>query len=171
MPVCEGGAGALSARPATEADAALLLEWRNDPVTRQWSRNTDPVAPADHGAWLRRVLDSPDRHLFVIGTPSEEVGTVRFDRDASQEVWEVSITLAPSVRGKGMSAAVLAAGERALLAERDAAAELPVLAVLAVLATVHEDNAASMALFERAGYRKQSAEGRFLVLRKELENR
>ncbi|ASR33783.1 hypothetical protein BAY61_00920 [Prauserella marina] len=165
MPEGEGGTAALTARSATEADAELLLEWRNDPVTRQWSRNTEPVAPADHEAWLRRVLGSPDRLLFVVGAPEGDVGTVRFDRtgESSRTAWEVSITLAPSFRGRGMAAGVLAAGERALLAEHDATA---------VLATVHEDNAASMALFERAGYRKQqSVEGRFPVLRKELENR
>lgn len=132
----------MHAREATEADAELLLGWRNDPRTRQSSRTTAAIPLAEHLTWLRGVLADPDRLLFVVERDGEAVGTVRFDRE-KPGVWEVSITLAPSSRGRGLSGAVLAEGECAL-AER--------FEVRAVLAAVHTENAASAALFERAGY-------------------
>ncbi|MFE6614907.1 GNAT family N-acetyltransferase [Amycolatopsis sp. NPDC057786] len=130
------------AREATEADAALLLHWRNDPRTRQSSRSTGVITLDEHSAWLRGVLASPDRVLYVVELDGVPVGTVRFDREGDG-VWEVSITLAPESRGRGLSTSVLAEGERAFTAGHR---------VRVVVAAVHQDNAASAALFERAGY-------------------
>ncbi|MEV6910274.1 GNAT family N-acetyltransferase [Amycolatopsis sp. NPDC051071] len=132
----------MRAREATEADAALLLEWRNDPRTRQASRSTGVVALDEHSAWLRGVLESPERVLYVVELDGAPVGTVRFDCE-DEGVWEISITLAPESRGRGLSGAVLAEGERAFIAGHE---------VLVVVAAVHRDNAASAALFDRAGY-------------------
>ncbi|WP_134727940.1 MULTISPECIES: GNAT family N-acetyltransferase [Amycolatopsis] len=132
----------LIARDATEADAELLLAWRNDPVTRRASRSGDVIDLDRHLRWLRGVLTASDRILLVLEESGKPVGTVRFDDEGGRE-WEVSITLAPESRGRGLARPVLDAGERTLAARTDAAA---------VLAAVHVENAASAALFERAGY-------------------
>lgn len=149
----------MRAREATEADAELLLGWRNDPRTRQSSRTTAMIPLADHLRWLRGVLADPDRLLYVVERDGVPAGTVRFDL-REPGLWEVSITVAPSWRGKGLSGAVLAEGERMLLARHQA---------VQILAAVHEDNAASTALFERAGYAEAApaVEG-FRQLRKTL---
>ncbi|WP_181773491.1 GNAT family N-acetyltransferase [Amycolatopsis pittospori] len=136
----------MRAREATEADAGLLLEWRNDPRTRQASRSSGVVALDEHSAWLRGVLESPERVLYVVELDGSPVGTVRFDRE-DEGVWEISITVAPESRGRGLSGAVLAEGERAFTAGHR---------VRMVLAAVHQDNAASAALFDRAGYTETS---------------
>ncbi len=125
-------------RPATSADTALLLEWRNDPLTRRWSRSADPVSMADHTAWLSRVLADADRHLLVAEHEGRPVGTVRFDREG--EAWEVSITVAPAARGRRLAVPMLLAAERRL-------------GPAVIRANVHSANAASLALFRRAGYR------------------
>jgi len=149
----------LRAREATEADAELLLGWRNDPRTRQSSRSTAVVALDEHLAWLRGVLADPERLLLVVEHEEAPVGTVRFDR-RDGDGWEVSITLAPESRGRGLSGAVLAEGERAA---RDR------LGVRTVLAAVHLDNTASAKLFERAGYAEAApAVSGFRQLRKTL---
>lgn len=132
----------MRARDATEGDAELLLGWRNDPRTREVSRSTAVIALDEHLSWLRGVLTSPDRHLYVVESDGVPVGTVRFDSEG-EGVWEVSITLAPASRGLGLSGPVLAEGERAFAASHD---------VRVLLAAVHQDNAASAALFDRAGY-------------------
>jgi spore coat polysaccharide biosynthesis predicted glycosyltransferase SpsG/RimJ/RimL family protein N-acetyltransferase len=128
-------------RPATSADAELLLAWRNDSQTRAWSRTTTTVAPGDHQAWLQRVLADPGRRLLIAEHGGRPVGTVRFDRDG--DAWEVSVTVAPEARGRGLALPVL------LAAERD-------LGRATIRANVHRDNAASTALFRRAGYRPDS---------------
>ncbi|HWD07371.1 MAG TPA: GNAT family N-acetyltransferase [Amycolatopsis sp.] len=148
----------LVAREAVEADAELLLAWRNDPRTRQASRSGEVIALADHLRWLRGVLASPERLLLVVSDGTAPVGTVRFDRCGEPGEWEVSITLAPESRGRGLSRAVLAAGEHMLFQRHE---------VRAILAAVHEDNAASAALFERSGYVESApAEDGFRWLRK-----
>lgn len=124
-------------RPATEADAALLLSWRNDPETRRWSRSPDPIAVAEHQLWLSRTLASPDHRLFVAEHDGRPVGTVRFDRAGA--AWEVNITVAPSARGRRLAAPMLLAAERALGPE-------------VIRANVHHANAASRAVFLGAGY-------------------
>ena len=147
------------ARDATESDAELLLDWRNDPQTRVGSRSTEPIAFEQHLTWLRGVLASKSRSLFVVEADGEPVGTVRFDRESESGSWEVSITVAPKHRGRGLSGAVLAAGERILTQRHH---------VASVLAVVHRDNAASAALFQRAGYSEMPAAGEFRRLRKTL---
>ena len=99
----------MRAREATDADAELLLGWRNDPRTRQASRSTTVVTPAEHLAWLRGVGADPGRLLLVVDHEDEPVGTVRFDR-RDGDGWEVSITVAPEHRGRGLAGAVLARG-------------------------------------------------------------
>jgi RimJ/RimL family protein N-acetyltransferase len=145
-------------RPATEADAGRLLAWRNDPDTRGWSRDTAEVPLADHVSWLRGVLASPDRVVLIAESAGVPVGTVRFDR-LGEGRWEVSITVAPAHRGRGLAADMLAAGEETLRRRGR---------VHAVLATVHRDNVASRALFSRAGYgaAEQGGQGAFLDLQK-----
>jgi RimJ/RimL family protein N-acetyltransferase len=147
------------AREATEADAELLLSWRNDPRTRESSRSTAVVTLAEHLGWLRGVLADEERLLLVVDHEDAPVGTVRFDR-RDGDGWEVSITLAPDSRGRGLSGAVLAEGERALRERLD---------VRVVLAAVHQDNTASAKLFEHAGYAEAApaVEG-FRQLRKTL---
>jgi len=125
-------------RPATDADAELLLSWRNDPQTRASSRTTDVIALPEHLAWLRGVLTDPDRRLFVAEHSGRPVGTVRFDRTG--EDWEVNITVAPEARGRGLAVPVLLAAERAV-------------DVGVIHAHVLRGNGASRNLFRRAGYR------------------
>lgn len=152
----------LSVREAGVRDAELLLNWRNDPETRRWSRASEVVPLADHVRWLESVLASADRLLFVAEADGP-VGTVRFDlvSDAPEGTWEVSITVAPECRGRGLAGAILAAGERELRRRQSARC---------VLASVHEDNSASVALFRKAGYTGTETAGPFRVLTKPLEN-
>jgi RimJ/RimL family protein N-acetyltransferase len=138
-------------REATESDSGLLLAWRNDPETRAWSRTTDPVAPADHSEWLARALDDPGRRLLIAEYDHEPVGTVRLDRD--DDHWEISITVAPEARGRGLAVPVLLAAERSI--DRTT-----------IRACVNRDNAASIAVFRRAGYRTLTTDGQWLWFHK-----
>ena len=137
------GRPAFIARPARGEDAALLLEWRNDPATRAASRSTGAVQLEDHLDWLYRVLADAARTLFVVEHVGEPVGTVRFDR-SSAGMWEVSVTLAPQARGRGLAEHVLACAEEAWRRGSPRSA--------ALLAFVRPENTASERLFAAAGY-------------------
>ena len=134
--------------PAQASDGGLLLDWRNDPETRRRSLSSTAVPAAEHEAWLTRVLADSGRELLLVGHGADPVGTVRFDSGPAGDR-EVSITLAPQQRGRGRAATVLACGEEYL------AARLP--GTCRLTARVKVDNAASGALFRRAGYRLDDA--------------
>ena len=93
-------------RRATMEDAGLLLGWRNDPETRAASHQTEPVRHADHIDWLRRVLANPGRQLFVALEQGEPVGTLR--ADFADGVHELSWTVAPEARGRGVGKRMVA---------------------------------------------------------------
>jgi RimJ/RimL family protein N-acetyltransferase len=98
-------------REAREEDAAALLAWRNDPITRVFSFNPEPVTWPEHVAWLRRRLADPDcLFLIAVDAGGAPVGTVRFDRSAHGV--EVSITVSPETRGHGLGTRLLRAGCR-----------------------------------------------------------
>lgn len=132
---------ALSARPAMIDDGQKLFEWRNDPTVRLNSRSRGEIDRGSHDEWLARSLEDPDRLLLMIESDGMPVATCRWDR-RSADAWEISITVAPEMRGRGVAASAVQAAESAL-------AELPPIRLVAV---VHRGNEASRRLFERAGY-------------------
>jgi spore coat polysaccharide biosynthesis predicted glycosyltransferase SpsG/RimJ/RimL family protein N-acetyltransferase len=141
-------------RPATAADADLLLLWRNEPAVRAVSATTEEIAAADHVAWLERVLADPDRTLLLAERDGAPVGSVRFDRSGAEA--EISITIAPAQRGRGVGAQAIAEATELELASRPA--------LRRVMARVGAANASSRRAFERAGYRLCATEGSWLVL-------
>ena len=143
------GGSQLRVRPATTDDAQLLLDWRNDPEARSRSRSSEVIDLDGHLAWLGRTLASPDRHLLVVETAEgAPVATTRYDRLAPDadggDRWEVSISVAPGLRGQGLGGATLHASDEWLRGAEPAA--------VAVVAHVRPDNTSSRRLFLRSGY-------------------
>jgi L-amino acid N-acyltransferase YncA len=95
----------VSLRAVSMVDAMLLLGWRNDPVTRRASRNTDPVSWNEHKAWLTRVLVSSDHVMRIAEVAGAPVGVVRAARSGDE--WELSWTVAPDARGRGFGSIML----------------------------------------------------------------
>jgi RimJ/RimL family protein N-acetyltransferase len=122
-------------RPADIADAALLLSWRNDPLTREASHNSSPVNAAEHGRWLQSQLDDPNCVLMIAECQHNPVGTARADR--RDDGWELSWTVAPAARGKGLAKQMVA-----LLANRISEP---------VRAEIKQGNTASIRVAEYAG--------------------
>lgn len=135
---------ALRLRPATSADSDRLLAWRNDPDARAASRSTDPVGAEDHERWLAAVLADPGRDLLIVERGGDPVGQLRFDA-LGDDAFEISVALAPDVRGAGDGTRAIAAGLTWLWRVRPAARR--------VVAAVREDNDASLRAFARAGFR------------------
>ncbi|MEX1148120.1 MAG: GNAT family N-acetyltransferase [Sphingomonadales bacterium] len=97
-------------RDVTMDDADLLLGWRNDPLTRQMSRDRDAVERNDHVAWLARTLalDAGRRRICIAVADGTPVGTVRLDR-VDDGVCELSWTMAPEARGQGLGREMVSA--------------------------------------------------------------
>lgn len=125
----------VTVRKATADDAADLLAWRNDPLTRAMSRTAEPVEAAEHARWFQRALRDTTCTLLIGEEGGRKIGMVRLTRD---EETEVSINLNPAARGRGLARELLAL---ALAQERGA-----------ILAVIKPENLASIRLFEGAGF-------------------
>lgn len=93
-------------RKATLQDADLLLEWRNDPQTRLASHHTAVVEREQHLSWLKATLDDPSRQLWIAEEKGVPVGTVR--ADWTDDSYQLSWTVAPSARGRGVAKQMVA---------------------------------------------------------------
>lgn len=133
----------LHLRPATLADAQLLHAWRNHPSVRAVSGSSEPIAFESHHSWMQRVLQSPDRWLFVAQVGELPVGSIRFDQLESGHL-EVSLYTDPQLQGLGLGPRLLLAGEQ----QMHHRLQTP----FTVDATVLAGNAASQKLFEGNGY-------------------
>jgi UDP-2,4-diacetamido-2,4,6-trideoxy-beta-L-altropyranose hydrolase len=128
-------------RKATWSDAETLYRWQQHPGTRRFANN--PAVPAfeDHLIWLHAKLRDPNCCFNIIQHGGTDAGFLRFDRAPASASWIVSIASAPEKRAKGVATAALEAA-KIMLAGNSLEAE------------VHEGNAASLRLFERAGFRR-----------------
>lgn len=144
---------ALRLRPAALGDVDLLLRWRNEASTRAQFFHPDEVDRETHEAWLARTLASPATRLFVLEADGVPVGQARVDAESG--LGEISVSLDPTARGRGLG--------RALIREATlrAAAEL---ALGAVHARIKADNEASRRAFASAGYSEEVGRDHDIVL-------
>lgn len=142
----------LTLRYAGIEDADMLLRWRNDPTTRLFSRNTNPVATSEHQRWLRQVVDGDGRKLFVAEEDGVPVGTARLDKISESEL-ELSWTVAPGHRGCGIGKAIVI--EAVSRVDQTLVAE------------IRKDNLASVKIAQAAGFRMIGESKGLLLFRRE----
>jgi len=53
-------------REVTQSDWKVLLEWRNEKITRQNSFNSDLVSLSEHKEYIKNTIANPNRKLFVL---------------------------------------------------------------------------------------------------------
>lgn len=99
----------LYVRHANMSDEALILNWANDPETRQNSFSPDPISEETHHQWFCNRLRNPDDCCFYIVETKEgiPIGQVRFEKNG--QVWEIDYSLAPHFRERGLGRALLKA--------------------------------------------------------------
>lgn len=136
-------------RKASILDLELLLQWRNDPLTRQNSGNTELVTRDTHEEWLKASLGNTNRKLYIAEISGEPVGTVRLDLLKSG--WNLSWTVAPAARGKGM-------GKRMVRQATQLVSD-------SLIAEVRQSNLASLRIVTHAGFIPISRSGELIVFR------
>jgi RimJ/RimL family protein N-acetyltransferase len=128
-------------RPAEISDAELLYEWRNDAETRRMSYSSNPVSWNEHTDWLRRVLADPSEVLQIAHLDGWPVGVLRFT--LRSDGVHVSITVAPSARGRGFGRKLLGLGIDQFNSAYPART---------YRARIKPENAASLSIFEACGF-------------------
>lgn len=129
-------------RRAVDSDRALLRSWRNDPETVRNSLVARRVGAAEHARWFAAKQADPRARLFVILSGRRPAGQVRLDLGPRREA-EVSIAVAPEMRGRGIATHAL----------RAAAAPARRLGAEKLVARVKPGNLASVMAFLKAGFR------------------
>lgn len=127
-------------RAAGPADRDRLLEWANDPTTRAASFHAEPIAAASHDAWFAASLDGA-RTLYIAERAGTPVGTARLDPLGPGRA-EVSLTIAPEHRSRGIGTSTLTALIETAVAD----------GVEELVARIRETNAQSRRAFEKAGF-------------------
>jgi RimJ/RimL family protein N-acetyltransferase len=137
-------------RPAEPADSDRLFEWVNDPDTRASSFRSERISLEEHRIWYEAALADPLRRVFIAEVPSgPAVGSVRFEpigRDPARA--EIAINLAPRQRGRGLAVPLLEAALQAALG----------CGLRLVVARIRSENARSVRVFEKAGFRRRGSE-------------
>jgi len=130
----------LEIRKVTGEDKDIILEWRNNPAVYKYALNPSPVSKDNHESWFEKILKSESSFFYMGLVDGKRCGTVRYDLLEDVNEAEVSISLAPEFWGKGLGFELMRIGEKRLKAESQ---------VRTIHATVLNENAASMSLFQK----------------------
>ena len=90
-------------REANIDDSNDIFEWRNDPITRQMSFNSDVVTFSTHNKWFENSLHNKNRYLLIAEEEGRKISVVRFDIKEEKSTAEININLNPLERGKRFS--------------------------------------------------------------------
>lgn len=86
-------------RKATIDDAKIILEWRNDPFTRENSFSKNLIDPETHIKWFNGKLSDENCFMFIMMDDTERVGQLRIDK--VNDIGEISYMIAPNKRKMG----------------------------------------------------------------------
>lgn len=93
-------------RKATYDDWKILLDWRNDPLTRNNSFKQDKISEQTHKVWFTNSLSNIDREIYILENNLIPVGSIRSDKNSANECI-LSWNIAPDQRGKGYGTKIL----------------------------------------------------------------
>jgi len=130
-------------RLATIEDLELLFTWRNDPVTRMSSINSQEVLLEEHTEWLQNSLNNLNREIYIFEDKNIPVGTIRIDT-RKDNIYVLSWTISPEFRGRGYGTEML---DKFLDGKSGK-----------FLAEILEENISSIRMVEKNGFRLLSSD-------------
>ncbi len=130
-------------RTAEMKDCEDIYSWRIDDVSREASLNNSKFSLDVHRSWFSNALNDKNRYLYIYEDKTgNKVGMVRFDIKSEASA-EVSINVAPEMRGKGFGVEMLSDSVSGFIREKR---------VKIVIARIKEKNSVSMKTFKKAGF-------------------
>jgi spore coat polysaccharide biosynthesis predicted glycosyltransferase SpsG/predicted acetyltransferase len=129
-------------RRATQEDCRLLWNWANDPATRAASFRSAKISWDDHREWFTKNLANENSFLLMAEESGTPIGTIRVQKK-KVSIGEISITMAPEVRGSGLAT---------YLIRRCESKAATALSLSEIDALIKPENIASRRAFENAGY-------------------
>ena len=137
----------ISIRTAKESDCAFVFELSNQEYVRKYSLNSQPIKWESHVQWFKKTINSKT-HLFLVVNDQfgQLVGQIRYE--ISSESATISISLAQSILGKGLS--------KTLIYQSIDCLQQKFPRVSQVCAWISDENKASIKTFERVGFKRSS---------------
>lgn len=132
----------MEVRLAEIDDKDEILAWRNDPVSREMFLDSSLVSAEAHERWMVTSLSNPLRMMYIGLERGRKVGICRFDHNELDNTSEVSINIAPEMRGRGLGASLLSRS----VGEYKAMRSCP------IWAKIKNENIASLSCFQRSGF-------------------
>ena len=122
-----------------------IWEWRNDPVSLQMSFNNKKVSWYEHQKWYKEKLNKKDSVIYISQKHDVLIGVVRFDNcENKNKIYEISINLAPEIRGKGLGEIILNRSKKIFLKEKKQCR--------IIKANIKKENKVSIHLFLKCGF-------------------
>jgi len=143
--------GELTIRAASERDAELLLDWRNDESSRVNSLDMSIIELGPHRRWLEQRLADPEHcRIYIAEVDGRPVGQLRVD-SPTRPRGVVSVSIAAEARGCGLGTELIRVGTSRAAEE---------LALSTIEAVIKPGNTVSLRAFASAGYVPESEEER-----------
>ena len=90
-------------RPVNMEDEKMIWEIRDHPLIRNISTQTKKISYNQHKVWFEdQYFGNKPNQCFVVEEENKVVGYCRFDFDAVQDCYIVSIALDPGFHGRGL---------------------------------------------------------------------
>jgi len=131
-------------RNVESSDIDDLFKWRNHPVIRENSFNTDPISRDEHERWFQEKSKDPNSQIYIACFEDKKIGIVRFDEIG--DVIKVSVMLNPGLLGKGLGSEVIRLGTERFISEKKPCKP--------VIAEIKKNNIASIKAFEKAAFKE-----------------
>ena len=129
-------------REATLFDAVTLYHWRNDPIVREQSGNTNLVTWNEHIDWLNKTWSNVYCRLWIFEIDNKPAGQIRFDNKFIAAT--LSYSLGREYRGHSYAVDMLRMGTRLVLMEWSG--------INTLQANVRNENIASIKALQSAGW-------------------
>ena len=129
-------------REIIDNDIYAIYELSNLPSTRKYSLNSNTIDWKAHSEWFQNMIKDDDCLILVVNNGNGTLlGQVRFEID--NDIADISISLTDEIKGRGYALDILQKSQDILLMKRE---------IKKIIATINNENAASIKLFQKAGY-------------------
>lgn len=140
-------------KKADFSDIEFLWYLRNQPEVFKFFKNPRETQWQEHINWIMPVIfGKTNKELFVALFDKKPVGQIRLDWQENKNA-EVSISLLKEFQGRGLGAKLLGQGIKSAKKKK----------AKALFAEIHPQNAASVRLFEKSGFKFQEEKDGFLI--------
>ncbi len=148
----------IDCRFASESDAENIWKWRYNEKNHQFYIKSQVPDFSSHLHWIRQKLKYPNTDLLIIKSGKIDIAHTRLDYDVKNpKAAEVSICMNPRFKGRGLS---LSALNSTINFARSKECKI-------LLATIHQDNHASLKTFQSANFFETSRLETYIFMRLE----